>query len=197
MIDQVWIKTRTQDVPADLFGSPRATRDVHPIVALDATHCTQQLGIPGPWCDRLPHFRIDATPSAGDELQSEFFVARDDALEAIDRVHAIGDEIRGVLQISEIRTVAADGLWMSPQNGRDSVGIHFTWTNDPERVDQAVHAVERALATLDVRYHWGKLSHLDASSYERRDDFVELMHRHDARGAFRNAWVERQFGAGE
>ena len=118
----------------DLFGARPATVDRHPILGLDPVNCTPQLGRPGPWSARLPYFRMGFTPSAGEELQSEYLVAREHAGAAIEAVRALADRIRPVLHVCEIRTVAADRLWMSPQYGRDSVGIHFTWALEPEAV---------------------------------------------------------------
>ena len=136
--DQVWVKTRgaPEDPRDELFGARAATSERHPIIELDPVNCTRQLGVPGPWFDRLPHFRMGFTPSAGDELQSEYIFARRHAVAAIEAVHALAGAVRPVLQVSEIRTIAADRLWMSPQYGQDSVAIHFTWKPDE-------HAVER------------------------------------------------------
>jgi xylitol oxidase len=198
--DQVWVKSRVdpatpEDVRPDLFGARAATVERHPILGLDPVNCTAQLGVPGPWWDRLPHFRMGFTPSAGEEIQSEYIVARADAAAAIEAVRAIGPRIAPVLQVSEIRTIAADRLWLSPQYGRDTVAIHFTWTREPEAVARAIDAVEAALAPVRPRPHWGKAFHLDAAAiaprYERLQEFAALAARLDPRGAFRNAWLER------
>ena len=197
-VDQVWVKTRVTEAPErvreDLFGAPAATVDRHPILGLDPVNCTAQLGRPGPWWDRLPHFRMGFTPSSGDELQSELIVPREHAVAAIEAVRALADRIRPVLQVSEIRTVAADRLWMSPQYGCDTIAIHFTWTAEPDAVARVLADVEAALAPLRARPHWGKLFHARAPAlaglYERLPDFVRLTERLDPRGAFRNAWLE-------
>jgi len=187
-VTQIWVKSRDAG-PDELFGATPADGDRHPIAGLDPSNCTPQLGAPGRSHERLPHFRTGFTPSSGDELQSEFFVARSDALEAIARVRAHADVIRPFLQISEIRTIAADDLWMSPQYKRDSVGIHFTWTQSPD-VSRAITAVEQALAPVEARPHWGKLFSRPAR-YERARDFKALAERLDPRGAFRNQWSDR------
>jgi xylitol oxidase len=198
--DQVWVKTRVdpgapEEVRADLFGAPAATVDRHPILGIDPVNCTPQLGRPGRWSDRLPHFRMGFTPSAGEEIQSEYLLPRRHAVGAIEAVRALGDALRPVLQVSEIRTIAADTLWLSPQHGTDTIGVHFTWTREPAPVARAVERVEAALAPFGARPHWGKLFAADAASiasrYERLDDFRALAERLDPRGAFRNAWLER------
>ena len=134
------------------------------------------------------------TPSSGDELQSELIVPREHAVAAIEAVRALADRIRPLLQVSEIRTVAADRLWMSPQYGCDTIAIHFTWKAEPDAVARVLADVEAALAPLRARPHWGKLFHAAraalAGLYERLPDFVRLTERLDPRGAFRNAWLE-------
>jgi alditol oxidase len=198
--DQVWVKRRVdatepEDVRPDLFGAVAATVDRHPILGIDPVNCTPQLGRPGRWSDRLPHFRMGFTPSAGEEIQSEYVVPRRHGLAAIAAIRAIGDAVRAVLQVSEIRTIAADDLWLSMQHGTDTVAIHFTWTREPAAVAEAVERVEAALAPFAFRPHWGKLFAADAAAiaqrYERLPDFRALAERLDPRGAFRNAWLER------
>jgi xylitol oxidase len=192
-VDQVWVRSRVTEAPEvvrdDLFGARPATVDRHPILGLDPVNCTPQLGRPGPWSARLPYFRMGFTPSAGEELQSEYLVAREQALPAIEAVRALAERIRPVLHVCEIRTVAADRLWMSPQYERDSVGIHFTWALEPEAVTVVLGELEPALAPFDPRPHWGKLFR-HAPRYERVADFARLAERLDPRGAFRNAWLE-------
>jgi alditol oxidase len=198
-VEQVWIKSRVTDAPEqereELFGAVAATVDRHPILGLDAVNCTPQLGVPGPWSDRLPHFRMGFTPSNGEEIQSEFHVARDEAEGAIRAVHALGETLRPVLQVSEIRTIAADELWMSPQYRRASVALHFTWTREPEAVTRVLVDLEAALAPFAARPHWGKAFRAPAADiaplYERLADFARLAQRLDPRGAFRNDWLER------
>jgi alditol oxidase len=198
-VDQVWIKSRVADAPEqereELFGAVAATVDRHPILGLDAVNCTPQLGVPGPWSDRLPHFRMGFTPSNGEEIQSEFHVARHEAEGAIRAVHALGETLSPVLQVAEIRTIAADELWMSPQYRRASVALHFTWTREPEAVARVLVDLEAALAPFAARPHWGKAFRATATGiaplYERLPDFARLAQRLDPRGAFRNDWLER------
>jgi xylitol oxidase len=187
-VDQVWVKSRGEP---ELAGATPATVERHPILGVDPVNCTAQLGVPGPWWDRLPHFRMGFTPSAGEEIQSEYLVPRDRAVEAIEALRALAPAIQPLLQVSELRTIAADRLWMSPQYERDTLGIHFTWVRDAARVSRVLRDVEAALAPLDARPHWGKLFLAPAGErYPRRADFAALAERLDPRGAFRNAWLE-------
>jgi xylitol oxidase len=196
-VDQVWVKSRVGDAPeeqrGELFGAVAATLDRHPILGLDPVNCTPQLGVPGPWSDRLPHFRMGFTPSNGEEIQSEYHVARPHAAAAIRAVHGLADTLAAVLQVSEIRTIAADDLWMSPQYGQATVALHFTWTREPEAVARVLVELEAALAPFAPRPHWGKVFLADAATlaprYERLADFARLAQRLDPRGAFRNEWL--------
>jgi alditol oxidase len=198
--DQVWVKSRVtgapEEVREELFGAPAATVDRHPILGLDPVNCTPQLGIPGPWSERLPHFRMGFTPSAGDEIQSEYHLPRRHAIAAIEAMRAVGHAIRPALLVCELRTIAADRLWMSPHYEQDTMAIHFTWIRDEAAVRRALVDVEAALAPFDARPHWGKVFLADASAiaerYERLPDFAALARRLDPRGAFRNDWLERQ-----
>lgn len=197
-VDQVWIKNRVTHEPEqiedDLFGASAATVDRHPILGIDATHCTPQLGRPGLWSDRLPHFRMGFMPSSGHELQSEYLFPRRHAAEAIEAVRSLADGLRPALQMSEIRTVAADRLWMSMCYGQDSVGIHFTWNPEREAVGAVLPRLEAALSPFGARPHWGKLFVAGAAEvsplYERLPDFVRMVERFDPRGAFRNRWLQ-------
>jgi xylitol oxidase len=201
-VDQVWVKRRVTGAPdlpgGDLFGATPAEGQVHPIAGMDPASCTAQLGRPGPWSDRLPHFRMGSTPSAGAEIQSEYHVARRDCRAAIEALRALAGEIRSLLYVCEMRTIAADQLWMSPQYERDSIALHFTWRRDQQGVERVLALVEAALEPLAPRPHWGKLFLYDAAviarRYERLGDFRQLLDRVDPRGAFRNAWLERHVG---
>jgi xylitol oxidase len=199
-VEQVWIKSRVTEAPEEvrdeLFGAVAATVDRHPIIGLDPVNCTPQLGVPGLWSDRLPHFRMGFTPSKGDEIQSEYFVPRGHAVAAIEAMTGLGDRLEPLLLVSEIRTMAADRLWMSPQCGQDTAAFHFTWKREPEAVRRALADVEAVLRPFSARPHWGKVFVARAADvaplYERLPDFVALMERLDPRGAFRNAWLEER-----
>ena len=198
-VDQVWIKSRVTEAPKamrdDLFGAIPATVERHPVLGLDPVNCSPQLGRPGLWSDRLPHFRIGFTPSSGEEIQSEYLVARRHTLAAIESLRVLGDRMRPVLHVCEIRTVAADGLWMSPEFGRETTGFHFTWKPEPAAVEEVLVEVETALSPFEARPHWGKLFLADAAAiaplYERRPDFIRLLKRLDPRGAFSNSWLKK------
>ncbi|HUR06493.1 MAG TPA: FAD-binding protein [Nonomuraea sp.] len=189
---RVWLKRRTELPAGDWHGTRAADGPRHPVPGMPAGSCTEQLGMPGPWHERLPHFRADSPPSsAGDELQSEFLLPRARATEALSELRAIGDRIRPVLQISEVRTIAADDLWLSPYNGRDTVGLHFTWVKDTAAVLPVIELVEERLAPFDPRPHWGKLFTRWPSCPER---FRDLVGRYDPAGKFRNDFVRILLG---
>jgi alditol oxidase len=205
VVDQVWLKTRLDggdgaELPGELFGAPRATEQRHPIRRMPADACTQQGGVAGPWHKRLPHFRLDHTPSAGDELQSEYFVAHESAAAALLALDPLRERIAALIQVSEVRTVAADELWLSPAYHRPSVAIHFTWKPDWVAVRELLPAIEAALAPFEPRPHWAKLFTMPAdevrSRYDQLGDFVELASRFDPDGKFRNDFLSRfVFGA--
>ena len=199
-VNEVWLKTRTDakpqfDAKRDFFGAKLATKNLHPIAELSAENCTEQMGVPGPWYERLPHFRMGFMPSAGKELQSEYFVPRQHAVEAILVIERLRDKVGPHLLITEIRTIAADDLWMSTAYKQDSVAIHFTWKQDWPAVSKLLPEIERELEPYNPRPHWGKLftmspSHL-RSRYERLPDFVALAKKLDPQGKFRNTFLER------
>src|SRR3954462_2600809 len=117
-VNEVWVKRRMDTGAAltadrEFYGARAATQNVHPIVELSPENCTEQMGVPGPWFERLPHFRMGFTPSSGKELQSEYFVPRRHAVEAILAVERLRHQVGPHLLISEIRSIAADKLWMS------------------------------------------------------------------------------------
>lgn len=202
----VWRKLRAdaaggfeQPQPKWLSGT-LATEPAHPVPGMPTENCTAQLAVPGPWHERLPHFRPEFTPSSGKELQSEFFIPREHAAEAFDAVRELGAEVARVLQISEIRTIAADELWLSPCYRRDAVALHFTWIAELAAVAPVLASVENALLPLGARPHWGKvfLSGPAAAlaTYERAQDFSTLIDRYDPAGKFRNAFVDGLFPRG-
>jgi alditol oxidase len=200
--DQVWVKRRTDQPATDLgaqwLGATRAARPHHPVPGMDAASCTEQLGVPGAWHERLPHFRLDHTPSAGAELQTEYLVPYADALAAIDAVDAMRARVAPVLQVSELRTVAADDLWLSPAYGTDSLAVHFTWVDDAEAVAPVLVELEERLAPFHARPHWGKLFSTTAPTvqalYPRLADVAALRRRFDPDDVFGNEFVDRYLG---
>lgn len=206
MFEQVWLKRRVPDgdafePPPDVFGATRAVVPIHPIRRMPPDALTEQLGVPGPWHERMPHFRMDHTPSAGAELQTEYLIPRQHAPEALLALDGVRARFAPLLQVSEVRTVAADHLWMSTAYDRSSVAIHFTWQPDWDGVRRVLPTIEAALAPFEPRPHWGKLFTMSPeavrSSYERLPQFIALLERHDASGKFRNAFLDRYiFGGG-
>ncbi len=197
LISELWIKVRDDSPfagPPEFLGAKLATRDLHPIENLSAENCTAQRGVPGPWYDRLPHFRMGFTPSAGQELQSEYLLPRRNAVDAILAVERLRDQITPHLLISEIRTIAADDLWMSTCYKQDSVAIHFTWKPDWPAVKRVLPVIERQLSTFQTRPHWGKLFTMNPrelrTRYEKLDDFVHLAAKYDPKGKFRNQFLD-------
>ncbi|MBO6716900.1 MAG: FAD-binding protein [Rhizobiaceae bacterium] len=196
-VDQLWRKSRAGDPVFDpaRYSARPADRAYHPIAALSAEPCTEQGGRLGPWHERLAHFRMGFTPSAGDELQSEYFVPRRHAAEALLAVQAIQEDIAPHLLISEIRTMKADELWLSQAYRQDCVGIHFTWKNDWPAVSAVLPKIEAQLAPFEPRPHWGKLFMMAPEAvrerYEKLDDFRKLARRLDPAGKFTNQYIRR------
>jgi xylitol oxidase len=199
LINEVWIKSRIGTDPEyngpEFYGAKAATKNLHPIIALSAENCTEQMGVPGPWYERLPHFKMGFTPSSGKELQSEYFVPLHRAVEAIEAVSRLGKQIGPHLFITEIRTIAADDLWMSPCHHQTSVTIHFTWKQETEAVLQLLPLIEKELAPFNARPHWGKVFTLTPkvleSRYEKLAGFKKLVAEYDPKGKFRNAFLAR------
>jgi xylitol oxidase len=195
---EVWLKSRTEkgqafDAKPEFFGAKLATKNLHPIAALSAENCTEQMGVLGPWYERLPHFRMGFTPSAGKELQSEYFVPRQHAVEAILAVERLRDQITPHLLITEIRAIAADDLWMSPCYQQPCVTIHFTWKQDWPAVSQLLPVIEKELSPFQARPHWGKLFTMPPqqlqSHYKKLPEFIALTKKFDPNGKFRNDFL--------
>jgi xylitol oxidase len=200
VIDMVWLKSRASegDPPAapTWLSASRATSAQHPLPRFDPAAASPQLGVVGPWHERLPHFHRDFTPSSGEELQSEYFLPREAAPDVLPALRAVADQLVGPLQVFEMRTVAADDLWLSPCHGRDTVAAHFTWLADLDEIRPALLAVEAALAPFDPRPHWAKVflaadaAALEAA-YPSLPDFRELAAAHDPDRHFGNDFLAR------
>jgi alditol oxidase len=201
-LTQIWVKQRAGDATtittAPWFTARPAQAQRNPVPGASPDACTQQLGVPGPWYDRLPHFRPGFRPSSGAELQTEYLLPVATAVPALHAVNEIRDRIAPVLQICEIRAIAADRLWLSPCYLRDSVAIHFTWVLDPALVTPVVTLIERQLEPFGPRPHWGKVFTMSREdlreSYQRIPDFLGLIDRYDPAGKFRNAFTGRCLG---
>ena len=199
---KVWVKRRSApgDEPAGaLLGVAPALEPQHPVPGMDPVATTDQLDVAGPWHHRLPHFRTEFTPSSGKELQSEYFLPREHAAAGLEALTRLAPAIAGPLQVCEVRTVAADELWLSPCHGRDTVTLHFTWHPDRAAVDPVLAEVERALAPFDPRPHWGKVSHpLEPGRLERMypalPRFRDLVRECDPGGRVRTAFTDPLLG---
>jgi xylitol oxidase len=190
---QVWLKRRTDQPLPDFPWAVPAKVALHPVPGMPAENCTEQFGVPGPWHERLPHFRAEFTPSSGAELQSEYLLPRQHALDALHAIDGIRDTVAGVLQTCEVRTVAADEQWLSPSHGRDTVAVHFTWVQETTAVVPVVRRLEQALEPFAPRPHWGKVFTMPARTvrgrYPRLADFRGLVRELDPAGKFTNAFV--------
>jgi alditol oxidase len=193
VIDQIWIKSLAETEPADgtIWGARAATEPAHPVAGLDTRAASPQLGERLPWYEVLPHFRASFTPSSGDEQQTEYLIPRQHGPAAVAALQQL--DLTDALQVMEIRTVAADDLWLSPAYGRDSVAAHFTWHNRDAAVLHACAEIERALDRFEPRPHWGKIFSLDPQrvrdSYPRLTDFQQLAARHDPNRKFGNQFL--------
>ncbi|MGW2418585.1 D-arabinono-1,4-lactone oxidase [Streptomyces sp. NPDC001709] len=195
---QVWVKRRTDRPAVDFPWAAPAAGPLHPVPGMPARNCTEQLGVPGPWHERLPHFRAEFTPSSGEEIQSEYLLPRSTAVEALYAIDGIRSAVAGVLQTCEVRTVAADRQWLSPAHGRDSVALHFTWVRDETAVLPVVRRLEEVLEPFDSRPHWGKVFQIPSAvlrgRYARLHDFQALARPVDPSGTFANAFVRDLLG---
>lgn len=212
-VNQVWLKRRlgpwaeweidassgngSNAAPAvnAFFGARPAPTHRHPVTRFDPDPCTPQMGVSGPWHERLPHFRVDSTPASGDELQTEYFVPREHAVPALQAMEELGDRFGSVLWISEVRSIAADRLWLSQSYETPAVALHFSWRKDWPAVRALLPVVEAALAPFQVRPHWGKLFSLEptqlAATFNRMADFQELLRSWDPERKFRNGYIDR------
>jgi xylitol oxidase len=195
---QVWIKRRADQSPhadskEDFYGAKPATRNLHPLAGHSAENCTEQMGVPGPWYERLPHFRMNFTPSSGAELQSEYFVSRDKGYAAIQAVEQLRDQITPHLFISEFRTIAADDLWISPCYQQPSMTLHFTWKPEWPAVKRVLPLIEEKLAPFGARPHWAKLFTMQParlrSHYARMPNYQAILAQYDPNGKFRNEFI--------
>jgi len=193
----LWLKRRTDRPATDLELGKAADGPLNPVPGTDPAPCTAQLGVPGPWHERLPHIRFGTTPRLGDELQSEYFLPRSAVPTAIAALRGLRGILGPALHVGEVRTVSGDDLWLSPAYEQDSVTFHFTWIRDAIRVWPVIAAVEEVLLPLGARPHWAKLTAMtrDAilSVYRRAADFRELRQKADPDGKFGNDFIEELF----
>lgn len=197
-ITEVLVKSRVpegaEDVPV-----PETLSGAHRLPGTPGDdHRTARDGSVGPWWDRLPHFPIGSVPSHGSEVQSEHFVPLRHAAAALDALRGLADRIQPHLHVCELRTMAADDLWLSPTQGEDVLCIAFTWKKHPTEVAALLPDLESRLAAFDGRPHWGKMSSLDhaaiAGLYPRLADFRDLVALADPERTFASAFGERVLG---
>jgi xylitol oxidase len=197
---QLWIKRRIGSSDANywepvFFGAKLATEKLHPLAGHPTESVTEQEGKPGPWYDRLPHFRIGQTPSSGQELQTEYFVPYDRGYEAVMAVEKLHRHISPLLFVTELRTIAPDQLWMSMAYQRPSLAIHFTWKPMWPEVQKVLPMIEEQLQPFQPRPHWGKLFTLPPSKlepcYTQLPQFRALLAHYDPQGKFRNEFVDQ------
>ena len=196
-VGNLWCKFRDGEViPESIGGCAQANKKFHPIPSVDPVACTEQLGATGDWHERLSHFKLDFTPSVGEEIQTEFFVDRKDAAAAIEAVSQLGAEITPLLWITELRTIAADNLWLSGAFERDTLAIHFTWKKD-DAIYPVIEKVEAALRPFNYRPHWGKVFTADAqflkSVYPKINEFKALVEALDPTSKFENSFTRSIF----
>ncbi|MFI5014312.1 MAG: FAD-binding protein [Hyphomicrobiales bacterium] len=202
-VGRLWLKTRLiagepREVTAAQFGAAPASSPMPPGLE-EAAAGLNPFGVPGPWSERLPHFRPDREPGPSEQIQSEYMLPRPQATAALRLLLAIGARLDRHLLSSEIRTMAGDGLWLSPSHGHDTAAIHFTWKKEPEAVFAITAEIEDMLLPLGARPHWGKLMHARAERieplYPRLPEFRALAARYDPHGKFRNDFLsEHVFG---
>ena len=196
-INEVWVKSKVENendaARPELFGAKLAQQNLHPIETESAENCTDQMGVPGPWYERMPHFKMGFKPSAGKELQAEYFVPIEHAYEAMMVFEKLTEKITPHLFISEIRAIAADDFWMSPCHKKTCVALHTTWKQEVEAIMQLLPMLEEQLAPFEARPHWAKLFTMSPSvlrsRYEKLNDFKQLVSQYDPNGKFRNEFL--------
>ncbi|MEM7538544.1 MAG: FAD-binding protein [Chloroflexota bacterium] len=197
-IGGAWVKHKLADnmaidVPDELFGAQLGS-DTHVLDRPGSDRILTPMRVPGPWYERLIHMYLKHPSGPGDELQTEYFVPRHHAIEAMSTVESLRAHLEPILDLTELRTIAADALWMSPAYGQDIVAIQFNWHNDGPGVSRFLPLLEEQLAPFEARPHWGKLFATSPariqSLYERMADFQVLAQTYDPIGKFRNAFLD-------
>ena len=196
-VSEVWIKVKSDDVKEfapEFYGAKLANKNLHPIASADPVNCTDQMGVDGTWFERMPHFKMGFTPSSGKELQAEYFVNIKDAYQAFMAVEKLNEKVAPLLFITEIRTIAADEIPMSPFYKKTCLAIHFTWKQEVDAVMALLPEVEKALEPFGARPHWGKVFTLQPfvlqGRIEKLNEFKALMIKHDPEGKFKNDFIE-------
>lgn len=196
-ISEVWIKSKSDElktIAPTFYGATLATKNLHPIEALDAINCTEQMAVEGPWYERMPHFKMGFTPSSGKELQSEFFIPFENSFQGLMAIEKLNEKVSPHLMITEVRAIAADDLLMSPFYKKAYVAFHFTWKQEIEAVNKIIPLIEEALAPYNPRPHWGKIFTMHPAVLQTRieklSEFKSLMNSYDPEGKFRNEFID-------
>jgi len=197
-VETAWVKQRVPDLtpiqaPGKLFGATLAS--ANPSGALPTDRVLTPFGRPGVWHERLPHYAFHDALATGNELQSEYFVARQNAVAAIKAVAGLKAGLAPILGLSEVRTIKADQLWLSSAYGQETVGIHFNWLKKWAGIEAFLPVLEKALAPFGARPHLGKFFAMTpaqlAAVYPRLSDFRGLVKKYDPAGKFSNRFVEK------
>jgi xylitol oxidase len=196
-INEVWIKSRADgdaSIAPDFFGAKAATQNMHPVEDQSAENCTEQMGVPGPWYERMPHFKMGFKPSTGKELQAEYFVPIEHAYDAIMAMESLHEKTTPHMFISEIRTINADDFWMSPCYKQTCISLHTTWKQETDEVMKLLPMIEEKLAPFNPKPHWAKLFTFPPavlqSKYQKLNEFRQLAKQYDPNGKFQNEFLQ-------
>ncbi|MEV7961645.1 D-arabinono-1,4-lactone oxidase [Oerskovia paurometabola] len=145
-----------------------------------------------------PSHEVFVSPRRVRFREMEYAVPRAElvnVLEEIDAwVRASGENVPFPV---EVRFAAADDVWLSTANGRDSayVAVHQYARLPHERYFEGV---EKIVAGVGGRPHWGKLHTLGAADlaerYPRFEDFRRVRAQADPAGVFANPYTDQVFG---
>ncbi|MEV7554161.1 D-arabinono-1,4-lactone oxidase [Amycolatopsis sp. NPDC089917] len=131
-------------------------------------------------------------------VESEFAIPRESLQDVFAELRAFVPKLENPVAFPvEVRVAAADDIWLSTANGRDSayIAIH-QFVGMPYREYFAGFA--SIVGEVGGRPHWGKMHDLDAatlrSRYPRFDDFTRVRKEVDPAGVFTNTYLDRVLG---
>ena len=158
-INEVWRKhDRRGARQAPWLGLTPADGPRHPVTGMPTENTTEQLGVPGPWHERLPHFRLGFTPSSGAELQSEYLVPRHRLIDALAALDAISDRIAPLLlDLGNSHDRGRRPLDEPELRARQRRRSTSPGAPRPAAVGEVLVEIEALLAPFDARPHWGKV----------------------------------------
>ena len=202
-MNSVWVGRKympDQKVPEHVqkyFGATHInTPNIHPVPGRDSSPCV--VTGPGVWKEKIYHFLPDKPPSsAGEELQSEYFVKYSDFIQVVKEIYAIRDKFRHLVQITEMRMCAGDDIPMSPARGNQAfIGIHFTWYRKYEEVLKVIPEIEGVLDKYKIKPHVGKIFVLSGPKFEELFgnellSIRSLIQQHDPKRKFANDWTDK------